>query len=224
MEVPQHEYFYLVPLTLSAIFCLKAFRQKWPKPYRLYAAMVIITLLTEVTAITWPYQFKLHEILPQNNFWIYNLYITVRFGLLAAIFYQLLKRPVIRKILPPTAIVIIAMAALDYTLIHGPLYYNTYSMIVTHLCIIALCLIYFQQLLQDMDTTIIYKEPFVWMALSIFLYHAVSLPFLIMLGIFNMTNSKLAVLFFPINEILNFLLCSSYLISFLWKPHYTRSH
>jgi hypothetical protein len=224
MRFLKHEYFYLVPLMLSAIFCLKAFRQKWPKHYRLYACMVIITLVTELIAIEWPYE--LHTLFhsSQNNFWIYNLFIIIRFGLLCAIFYLILTRSIIKKSLPLAAIGILIIGILDYTIIHGPLQYNTYSMVITHVCIITLCLLYFQQLLQEKGAILIHKEPMVWMALSIFVYHAVSLPFLMMLGVFNINDIRLTLLFFPINEILNFFLCLCYLISFLWKPQYLQPH
>lgn len=209
---------------LSAIFCLKAFRQKWPKHYRLYAYLVIITLLTELIAVSWPYELYKVFRSPQSNFWIYNLFIIIRFGLLSSIFYFTLNRSIIKKILPSAAIGILITGILDYTLIHGPFQYNTYSLISTHVGTITLCLFYFQQLLQEKGIIVIHKEPLVWMALSIFLYHAVTLPFLMMLGVFNINNIQLAILFFPINEILNFLLCSCYLISFLWKPQYSQPH
>ena len=217
-----HHYFYFIPLTLSAIFCLKAFRQKWPKPYRLYAWMIIITLFTEVFAGLWPYQ--LHTLFNAsiNNLWLYNLFILVRFGLLSVIFYLLLSRSIVKKILPAATIGILIIGLLDYAFIHGPDQYNTYSMIITHTLIIVLCMLYFQQLLQEKNIIIIHKEPMVWMVLGIFIYHAVSLPYLIMLGFLNISLLRLSHLFFPINIVLNILLCSCYLISFLWKPQYSR--
>lgn len=224
MHFLNHQYFFLVPLTLSAIFCLKSFRQKWPKPYRLYACLILLTLFTEFLAVAWGY--KLHQVFnaSYNNFWIYNLFLIIRFGLLSAIFYKILTKPLIKKVIGIAAPIILLISILDYTVIHGPLQYNTYSMIITHVCIITLCLLYFRQLLQEPGIITIHKEPIAWMALSIFIYHAVSLPFLIMLGVFNMNNIHLTLLFFPINEILNFLLCTCYLISFIWKPQYTQPH
>jgi len=224
MHIPLHEYLYFIPLTLSAIFCLKTFRQKWPKPYSLYALMIIITLFTELIATAWPYELHKQFGASQNNFWIYNLFIIIRFGLLSIIFYEILTRPIIKKTIASAAIGILIIGVLDYTLIHGPLQYNTYSMIITHVCIILLSLLYFQQLLQEKGIIVIHKEPMVWMTLGIFMYHAVTLPFLIMLGIFNINNIQLAIFFFPINEFLNFFLCSCYLISFLWKPQHSQPH
>lgn len=220
MLLPLHNYFYLVPLTLSAIFCLKAFRQKWPKPYRLYAYLIFVTLFIELFSAAWSIKLYSFFDASQSNLWIYNLFIIIRFGLLSAIFSLILNQ----KKVPLVATGIIIIGILDYTLLHGPDKFNTYSMIITHGCIIILCVLYFLQLLQDKTTIIIHKEPLVWMALSSFVYHVVSFPFLIMLGFLNKNNEQLALMFIPINEILNILLCSCYLISFLWKPQYSQPH
>lgn len=214
-----HQYLYLIPLLLSAIFALKAFRQKWPKPYNLYAGMVIISCVTEMFALFWKWEIHKSFNYSPNNYWIYNLFILIRFGMLATIFTRVLYR---RKYIPAAAGLIILLGILDYAVIHGPFQYNTYSMILTHVCIIILCFLYFTQLLQEPGNISIRKEPLFWMAISIFFYHAVSLPFLLLLGFFNIQNVQLTVLFFPINEALNFLLCSCYLISFLWKPQYSQ--
>lgn len=218
------EYLYFIPLMLSAIFCLKAFRQKWPRHYRLYASMIIVSLIFESIAVQWPHE--LHRVFkaPGNNFWIYNLFILVRFSMLSGILYQALKQHPIKKILPAVIVTILFIGLLDYTTINGPNQYNTYSMLLTHVCIIVLCLYYFRQLLQEPGFITLHKEPLVWLTLSIFFYHAVSLPFLISLGFFNQNNLRLTELFLPINDILNFSLCTCYLISFLWNPQSTQPH
>lgn len=216
-----HRFLYLIPLLLSAIFSLKTFRQKWPKPYRLYACMVILSFITEIFAIAWKWElYKIGSFnFSLNNFWIYNAFLILRFGLLAMIFNLTLYR---NKLLPLAGGSIFLFGILDYAIIHGPLQFNTYSMILTHVCIISLCLLYFRQLLQEPGIIAIQKEPLLWMVLGLFFYHAVTLPFLIALGFFNVQNYRLTAFFFPINEALNFLLCCCYLISFLWKPQHSQ--
>lgn len=216
-----HRFLYLIPLLLSAIFSLRAFRQKWPKPYRLYAWMLLLSLFTEVAALAWKWELYHWGSFnySQNNFWIYNFFLILRFGLLAMIFNLTLYQ---HKLIPLIGGIIFLFGLLDYAFIHGPLQFNTFSMILTHICIITLCLLYFRQLLQEPGIIAIQKEPLFWMVIGLFFYHAVSLPFLINLGFFNLQNYRLTVYFFPINEALNFLLCSCYLISFLWKPQYSQ--
>jgi hypothetical protein len=47
---------------------------------------------------------------------------------------------------------------------------------------------------------------------------------LIMLGFLNMQQSSLSLLFLPINDTLNLLMCFCYLISFLCKPQPSQPH
>lgn len=219
-RILKYEYLFLVPLLLSAIFSLRTFRQKWPKPYRLLAILVIISFLTEIAAFLW--RLFIHKMFfwdySKNNFWIYNAFITIRLGILLAVFYFILDTEKIRKIIPPLAFMLLSFGILDYLFIQGPFQYNTYSVIFAHVPIIVLCLLYFKQLLQETKIIVLHKEPLVWMTLGIFIYHAVSLPFLIMLGLLNMQQPELALTFLPINDTFNLLMCICYLISFLCKP------
>jgi hypothetical protein len=214
------EYLYLLPLLLSAIFSLKSFRQKWPKSYRLFAVLVIATLLTEILAISWAW--SLHKMFSwnysMNNYWIYNPFITFRLGILLVVFYQILHSSQVKKVILFTGPVLVLFGIVDYIFIQGANQYNTYSVIFSHIPVIILCLLYFNQLLRGKWIIVLHKEPLVWMALGTFIYHTVSLPFLIMLGFLNMQQSNLAALFLPINDVLNLIMCSSYLIAFLCQP------
>lgn len=220
LRLLKFEYLYLLPLSLSAIFSLRSFRQKWPKPYRLFAVLAILSLLTEMFAIAW--KWYLHDMFlrnyTKNNFWIYNAFIVVRLGMLLGFFYQVLCAPSIKKAILYAGPVLVLFGLLNYTAIQGPCQYNTYSLIFAHIPIIILCLYYFRQLLDETGVISLHKEPLVWMALSTFIYHVASLPFLIMLGFLNMQHFNLSLLYLPINDTLNFLMCSLYLISFLCKP------
>jgi hypothetical protein len=216
----KYEYLFLLPLLLSAVFSLKSFWQKWPKQYRLFAVLLIISLLTEVFAISW--KWYLHKMFTwdysKNNLWIYNIFITVRLGILLAIFYQILQSPRIKKAILYTGPLLVLFGLLNYAVIQGPYQYNTYSVMFAHIPITILCLCYFKQLLEETTTRALHKEPMVWMAFGILVYHATSLPFLIMLNFLNTQPSGLAMLYLPINMTLNLLMCFFYLISFLCRP------
>lgn len=222
----KYEYLYFLPLLLSAIFSLRSFRQKWPKPYRLFAVLVLVSLLTEIVALLW--RLYWHQMFSwnysKNNFWIYNVFITIRLGILSVIFYQILNSSRIKKMILFVAPVLVLFGLLNYITIQGPFQYNTYSVIFAHIPIIILCLCYFKQLLQETSIIVLHKEPLVWMTMGTFIYHSASLPFLIMLGFLNMQQSNLSLLFLPINDTLNLLMCFCYLISFLCKPQPSQPH
>lgn len=212
----KYEYWFLLPLLLSAILSLRSFWQKWPKQYRWFAVLLIVSLLTEVLAISW--KWHLHGQYSKNNLWIYNIFITIRLALLLTIFYEVLHATWIKKMIRYIGPVLVLFGVLNYAFIQGPFRYNTYSVIFAHAPIIILCLCYFKQWIDETKTIEFYKEPMAWMVSGVFLYHAASLPFLVMLNFLNMQQSGLAMLSLPINMTLNLIMCFFYLISFLCKP------
>ncbi len=216
----KYEYLFLLPLLLSAIFSLRSFGQKWPKPYKWLTVLVVLSLLTEILAILWKwYLYRMFGFnYSENNLWIYNIFITIRFAILLVIFYRLVQAPRAKKVILCGGSLLVLIGIINYAVVQGPFQYNTYTVIFAHVPIIALCLYYFKQLLEAPGTIRLQQEPFVWMTLGIFIYHVASLPFLVMLGFLNIEQPGLSLLYLPINDTLNFLLCSFYLICFLCKP------
>lgn len=221
-----YEYVYLLPLLLSAIFCLRMLRQKWPKQYRTLALLLITSFITEFFAIAWKwYLFEMfHPAYQKNNFWIYNVYVTIRLGILLVLFYQLIEATRVRKMILYGGPLLLVFGLINYSIIQGPHQYNTYSVIFAHVPIIILCLCYFGQLLGTDKMIALHKEPMVWLILGTFIYHSASLPFLIMLNFLNMQNSNLSILYLPINDTLNLIMCSFYLISSICNPQPTLPH
>lgn len=212
----KYEYWFLLPLLLSAVLSLRSFWQKWPKQYRWFAVLLIISFLTEAFAISW--KWYLHNQYSKNNLWIYNIFITIRLALMLTIFYMVLHAAWIKKMIRYTGPVLVLFGVFNYALIQGPFLYNTYSTLLAHAAIIILCLCYFKQWIDETKTIVFFKEPMAWVVSGVFLYHAASLPFLVMLNFLNMQQSGLAMLSLPINMTLNLLMCFFYLISFLCKP------
>lgn len=216
----KYEYWFLLPLLLSAILSLRSFWQKWPKQYRWFAVLLIISFLIEVFAISW--KWYLHNQYSKNNFWIYNSYITIRFALLLGIFYQIIQAPGIKKAILYAGPIIVLFNVLNYLFLQGPFQYNTYSVVITQYPIVLLCLGYFKQLSEEDIIVHLHKEPMVWMAFGTFIYNVASLPFLIKLNFLNLQPFGIAMLSLPINMTLNLLMCLFYLTSFLCRPQSTR--
>lgn len=216
----KYEYWFLLPLLLSAILGLRSFWQKWPKQYRWLAVLLIISFLTEVFAISW--KWYLHGQYSKNNFWIYNSYITIRFALLLVIFYQIIQAPEIKKVIRYAGPTLVLFSLLNYLFLQGPFQYNTYSVVLTQYPIVLLCLAYLKQLSEEDIMVHLHKEPMVWMAFGTFIYNAVSLPFLTNLNLLNMLPFGIAMSSLPINMTLNLLMCVFYLISLLCRPQSTQ--
>jgi hypothetical protein len=216
----QYQYLYLFPLLLSAIFSFKSFRQKWPKPYRLIAVLVIVSLLTEVAAIGWKWYWynMFASSYTKNNIWIYNIFVSIHLGISFAIFYHVLNNRLYKKAIVLSILPFLLFGLLNYLLIQGPFVYNTYTVIPARIAIIALCIAYFKQLLEEPKVIALLKEPLVWVTIGTFLYLSVTLPYFIMFRFLNKQSIDLSLLFLTINDTLNLILCSCYLISFLCKP------
>ena len=216
----QYQYLYLFPLLLSAIFSLKSFQQKWPKPYRLVAVLVMVTLLIEVIAIGWKwywYNLFTHGY-TKNNIWIYNILVSIHLGISFAVFYHVLNNRIYKKVIALLVIPLLLFGLLNYVLIQGPFFYNTYTVIPSRIAIIALCIAYFKQLLEEPKIIALQKEPMVWITVGTFIYLSASLPYFLMFRFLNKQYAELSLLFLTINDTLNLILCSCYLISFLCKP------
>jgi hypothetical protein len=216
----RYQYLYLFPLLFSAIFSIKSFRQKWPKPYRLIAVLVIVTLLVEVGAIGWKwYWYNLFTIsYTKNNIWIYNVFVSIHLGLSFAIFYHVVNNRLYKKAIVWLILPFLLFGLLNYVWIQGPLVYNTYTVIPARIAIIALCIAYFKQLLEEPKVIALRKEPLVWVTIGTFLYLSVTLPYFMMFRFLNKNSIDLSLFFLSINDTLNLILCSCYLISFLCKP------
>jgi hypothetical protein len=216
----RYQYLYLFPLLLSAIFSLKSFRQKWPGPYKLIAVLVIVTLLTEIAAIGWKWYWynMFSRNYSKNNIWIYNVFVSIHLGLSFAIFYYVLNNRLYKKVIMLAILPFLLLGSLNYLLIQGPFLYNTYTVIPVRIAIIALCIAYFKQLLEEPKIIALRKEPLVWFTIGTFLYLSVTLPYFIMFRFLNKQSIDLSLFFLSINDTLNLFLCSCYLISFLCKP------
>ncbi|WP_295119112.1 hypothetical protein [uncultured Chitinophaga sp.] len=187
------------------------------------AILIIVSLAIEVFAIAWKW-YLYDMFIPaykKSNLWIYNVFVTIRLAILLVLFFQSMESKKIKKVILLGGPPIVLFGLVNYISIQGPHQYNTYSVIFAHIPIIVLCLCYFRQLLGADKILELHKEPMVWLVLGTFVYHVASLPFLIMLNFLNMKSSNLSMLFLPINDTLNLIMCSSYLISSICNPQQT---
>ncbi|MBO9573379.1 MAG: hypothetical protein J7497_14400, partial [Chitinophagaceae bacterium] len=70
------QFLYLIPLALSAVISLKAFRLSWPRAFQLFSIFLIGTLLVELFAVNW--KSWMYETTwwsyANSNIWVYNIY------------------------------------------------------------------------------------------------------------------------------------------------------
>src|SRR5213075_2322057 len=117
-----YSYIYLLPLVLSAIFSLKSFRLKWPKPYKLFSIFLCTTLLVEVFAISWKWYLYKTEYwnYSKSNLWIYNAFIVVRGIFILIFYYEVLTSVILKRMICACIILLIPFGILNYFFIQSP--------------------------------------------------------------------------------------------------------
>jgi len=216
-----YHYIYLIPLLLSAIFSLKSFRRGWPGPYRIFSIFLIITLMTEVSAISWKwYLYKTpYWSFSKSNLWIYNAAHILRFFLFTLFYSRMLTAPFFKRPVWYIAIPLIIFGCLEYAWLQGPHTMNSYTIILTNFSCILLSLSFFRQLLKEDKPIRLSAHPMVWISLGSFVYFSGSLPFFIFFNYLFKHNVNLAISLLYINHALNTIMYSFFLISFLCNPH-----
>jgi hypothetical protein len=212
---------YLYPLLGSALFSLKSFRLKWPAALKYFSIFLWVTVLGEVLAHAW--KLGLHHTPYWNysphNHWIYGAFISVRQLFLLFYFHELLESSLIRKAIRWSVFPFVAFAAANYFFIQGPHQFNHYTLIVAHFVAVVLSVAFFKQLLTLTVPTNLGRSAETWIAMGVFLYHSGTLPTFIFMNYLNETNQALSTSMFRINDVLNILTYSFYIIAFLCKPH-----
>lgn len=213
---------YLIPLWLSAIFSLRAFMRKWPKLFKVFSIFICTTAVVEVFAVAWV--FWLHEKFGFNpyNHWIYGAFITVRHLFLLYFFYNILTSPLIKKLIKYSVMPVVAFAIINYAFIQTPFELNSYTIIITNLITILLCLAFFYQVLKEEKLIDLTRSAEVWIVSGTFLYYAVTLPLFVIFILLLRSSAHLTDVFFQINDLMNIIMYTSYLIAFLCKPHFRK--
>lgn len=212
-------FIYLIPLSLCAIFSLRSFRLKWPKPYRYFSIFLIITLLNEILAISWKvYLYKVFRGTP-SNIWIYNIYIVPEYLFYFFFFYLILRNEVKKSIVNLLSLTYGIFSMVNLFLVQGLDNLNSYTIIVGNIVLILLSILYFNKNLNEKILLPQKSQPTFWISLAVFIFSVGSLPYFIFMNYLIKVNIGMAIALFYILLILNTLMYSLYLIAFLCSPH-----
>lgn len=217
-------YIYLIPLMLSTIASLKSFRLATFRPYLLFSIFLLLTLAVEIFAILWKWQLyqTAYWNYSRSNLFIYCGFLTVRLIFTLLIYYQVLHSKRIKKIIKHLSIPLLCFFIINYFFIQMPDRVNTYSIVLLHLTSIILAFMFFNQILKDKKIVQLSVQPMIWISLGIFIYHAGTLPYFIFLNYLNKEYVTLALSLLNINQALNIIMYSFFLIAFLCIPHHQK--
>ena len=219
-------YIFLIPVFLSAMASLRAFRKNWPWPYRSFSLFLFVVLFVEIFAVLWTAW--LHAQFPvaynAHNGWIYNPFMIIEYLFYVFFFLRVLHlKKLQRKMLTLFAFLFTVWSILNMLLVQGISRLNTYSLLVSSLMVVYLSISYFLQLLRDRKIITLTKQPMFWIATGAFFYHLCSIPYFIFLNYTARTNLDLAISLSKIMAVLNWIMYSSYTIAFLCRKNFQQS-
>lgn len=215
-----YTFLYLIPLVLSAILSLRSFWQKWPKPFRLFSIYLVIDVVFEFFAIWWTWRPR--SVFPTYNkwnLWVYNLNLVISQFIMLIFFYYILRDRKIRKYIIVAILLTVPFSVFNYFSIQGPHVVNSYSIVLLDVTALILGTSYFFQVLHEDRIIKLGKDPLTWILMGRFLYTIFTVNMFLTYGYLINQSPKTITIFLHINDSINLLSYTFYIIAFLCKPH-----
>lgn len=211
-----------MPMFVSAIASLRAFRLVWPLPLRLFSVFLITTLAVEILANCW--KFWLHSTgywsFTESNLWIYNYYLVPQYVFYCYFFKQFLKPGLLRKIIWTVTVLYVLFSITNVLFIQKAMTVNYFTIIAASFIVVLLTTAYMRQLITDDNILQLKKQPLVWISVGALVFHVGVLPYFIYSNSLNNGNMELSLLLFYIVLVLNILMYTMYAIAFLCTKKY----
>jgi hypothetical protein len=190
-------------------------------PFKIFSVFLLLTFTIEAFAISWKWGLckTTYWNYSQSNLWIYNAFLMIRHLFFLAYFYEIITINRLKKIIGFSVIPFLVFALFNYLVIQTPHNVNNYTIILANTITILLTLVFFYQVLNDKKIIKLYSSTEVWIALGTFIYYSGTLPLFIFFNYLIKEHYSMALSYFYINDILNIIMYTFYLISFLCKPH-----
>ncbi|PZR26438.1 MAG: hypothetical protein DI535_14300 [Citrobacter freundii] len=220
-----YTFIYFIPMVLSAIFSLKAFTQKWPKPFKVFSIFLIISVVVEASATIWSFGIK-RKWFPsyllqytEYNTWIYNIGLILSGIVSTYFFYCLVKSPIVRKFLLTILWLLSVLSIVNYFFIQGPHQLNSISLVPFAFITITFSTICLFQLVSDEQIVSLSRQAITWLLLGQFIYALFAimlfLNFTFLIDRLTLFASK----YLYSQDIVNIICYTFYLIGYLCKPH-----
>lgn len=218
LKVIQHVY--LLPLILSAVYSRRAFKQGWPFPYKLFSILLVAISLLEIIAFLWKSGLGNSLGFSNANVWLYNGSLIPQYWLYMAVYFFATDSLIIRRIIIAGGSMFTLFAILNTIFFQSIHQINSYTIAIASGFIIFLSYNWFQQLHKGDHHARLTSIPMAWISLGAFVFHVLSLPFLLALDYLTHYSMSLAIATFTILLSLNCIMYTLYLRAFLCKnPH-----
>ncbi|MEO0556092.1 MAG: hypothetical protein AAF149_23110 [Bacteroidota bacterium] len=218
------EYLYLIPLIISTWLSLGSFRSSWPLPFKGFSLLLLLTCIVEFFSILWKYYFHVtaYWAYSPSNLWVYNAFLSVRHLLLLSYFYGFMMTQQGRRGLAWSIPPFMLFAVVNYFFIQTPHMVNTYTLTIANSMTVLLAIYFFRMVMLHKEIIDLTRSTEVWIALGTFLYYTGTLPFFVTFNYLIIEKPGIASSYLVINDVLNFIMYTSYAVAFLCKPHFLK--
>jgi hypothetical protein len=217
IKIMQH--LYLIPMLVSAILSLKAFRLRWPLAYKIFSVLLFIALITEVAANLWHYYLYnfsgMHY--SNNNAWIYTSSFIPQYILFFFVYHQALHSKLIKSLVVIVSLLFSLFVIINAWFIQKAFLINSNTHIAADCIMLLLIFSYFEQLRKEKEIVKLSDQPMVWISLGAFIFHLLNIPFLLMINYLNKSLPSVALAFFYVYLLFIFVSYVLYSKAFLCK-------
>lgn len=205
---------YLIPLFISAILSLRAFRLGWPVYYKFFSlflwSMVIVETIANSNIITGR---------EANNWWIYDLSFPLQYLFYGYYFFHIIRQPNKQRLVKLLTTIVVIFSIINLFKIQKLSLLNNYTIIAGCTLVIGLSATYYFQCLDDADSTALYKRSDFWIVSGAFLCHLGILAFF---SFFYAGLTDIKAYFDSLGLVTwsNIIMYTFYSISYLCLPYY----
>lgn len=211
--LPVHVYIITVCIIIGFISLQ---RKKHPPHLVLFITYLSLTLVVELAGYTL-------RALRRDNAPIYNIYIIVNFAYLIFLLRSFLRNERIKRIFSWSIFTFVVIALINIFFIQGFYSFNTYTFIIGSIIMVICCIYYFYQRMKFPDSQSLLRDPTFWLSTGLLFFYTCSLP---IFGLNNfVANIPLYIYnsFYLINQLLNIILYSLFMISLLCNLNFRKS-
>jgi hypothetical protein len=184
---------YFAILLSASIFGVVNFK-KLTTPFKILTLFLLYTLISEVVARIFAIKFR-------NSDPVYHVFVLANYYFYAAIFFYLLKRSVIRRLVLWSAVPFTCFWLINIIFFQHPRDFPSYSLMVSCILYVIYSLILFLQMLETPTEVAIFKQNIFWFNISALFYSVVIVAFFSISGYMvkhNINN-------YPLSRVVDFI-------------------
>lgn len=212
--------YWTVDLNFIAISALAGyigyFLPNTPLYLKLFPIFLTYTLINELVATYQVY----HDAQTTE---IYNVYVFIQFFFYTYLFYNFIKRKLIRQFILASQVVFFVLSALNILFFQKFSNYNSITYSLGCLEIVTLSIIYFLELFRLKKVVNLVREPAFWISTALLFYFTCSFPFIATANLLYKLPERILLSLQYVLTLINILLYSIFTIAFLCRIQIRKS-